>query len=238
MDPRQDALPGRIGSAVSVASAQEAARRFHDILVLVSHEPVRTAYEVAQRLGMPLSSTYLAMAEMERLGCLSRDESGYMLTGARIQQMGLDARKIRVSAQRLPPLIRYLSDHTGHTAFFASMADPLVVGTVATGTAQNHVSVQPFQVYRKVRVIEEAATGAISKMRLIDDTTYEDRVVPGREIDVYSLPLDDADTGSHGTGLLICVTCAADAIIDAQNTTRRLKDVKEFFMNSRSSEHP
>ena len=48
-------------------TASESARRFRDILSLVSREPIRTAYEVAARLQLPVSSTYLAVAELERL---------------------------------------------------------------------------------------------------------------------------------------------------------------------------
>lgn len=80
---------------MSAAWTTESVTRFRDILALVSREQVRTAYEIAVKLKLPVSSTYLTVAEMERLSCLARDESGYLLVGIRPQQMALDALAFR-----------------------------------------------------------------------------------------------------------------------------------------------
>ena len=79
-------------------TASESSHRFRDILSLVSREPIRTAYEVAARLQLPISSTYLAVAELERLSCLARDESGYLLLGMLPQQAALNALGYEISA--------------------------------------------------------------------------------------------------------------------------------------------
>ena len=112
-------------------TASESAHRFRDILSLVSREPIRTAYEVAARLQLPISSTYLAVAELERLSCLARDESGYLLLGMLPQQAALNALGYEISAQRLPPLVRYLRDQTGETVFTADLrGSRLAVGCI------------------------------------------------------------------------------------------------------------
>jgi hypothetical protein len=148
-------------------TASESAHRFRDILSLVSREPIRTAYEVAARLQLPISSTYLAVAELERLSCLARDESGYLLLGMLPQQAALNALGYEISAQRLPPLVRYLRDQTGETVFTADLrGSRLAVGCIAYGFNASALLVSPFQAYVLGSQFEGLTPG-VSGVRLL-----------------------------------------------------------------------
>jgi hypothetical protein len=133
---------------MTATSGTKMVRRFRDIMSLIVRSQVRTAYEIAQALKLPTSSTYLAVAELERLSCLARDESGYLLVGVQPQQIALDAMGYRVAAQQFPPLVRYLRDRTGETIFIGNLsADSMTVGLVAVGFNPGSLSVQPFQTF-------------------------------------------------------------------------------------------
>jgi hypothetical protein len=220
---------------MSQAAALEAVRRFHDVLILVSHEPVRTAYEVAQRLGIPLSSAYLLIAEMERLTCLTRDESGNLLAGTRTHQMGLAANGMRVPAQHLAPLVRYLRDHTGETAFTARLTDRLVVGTVATGSAAQHVAVRPFQTFELLAQEPDAMPGKVWRLTALDPLAHEPAHVNRTPIDLHLLPLTHAPDKTARQQLLMAVACIATTDSQAREIAHRLHDVARFFITTQDT---
>ncbi|MCZ4313001.1 hypothetical protein O4H66_06270 [Comamonadaceae bacterium G21597-S1] len=215
---------------MSQAAAMEAVRRFHDVLILVSREPVRTAYEVAQRLDIPLSSAYALIAEMERLACLTRDESGYLLTGTRTHQMGLAASGLQVPAQHLAPLVRYLRDHTGETAFTARWTDRLVVGTVATGSSAQHVAVQPFQTFEALAQEPDAASGEVWRIAALDPLAHESTQGKRTPVDLHLLPLKHEPDTPVRQQLLMVVACIATTDSGAREIARRLQEVTRFFM--------
>jgi len=220
---------------MSQASALEAVRRFHDILILVSHEPVRTAYEVAQHLDIPLSSAYMLVAEMERLTCLTRDESGYLLAGTRTHQMGLAANGMRVPAQHLAPLVRYLRDHTGETAFTARLTDRLVVGTVATGSSAHHVFVRPFQTFQLPAYPPVAEAGKVWRLAVLDplaDDTSQGNRPP---LDVHAMALAHVPGTPTEQQLLMAVTCTATTDIGALEIARRMHEVARFFVETQNA---
>jgi len=218
---------------MSQASALEAVRRFHDILILVSHEGVRTAYEVAQRLDMPLSSAYVLVAEMERLACLTRDESGYLLAGTRTHQMGLAACGMQVPAQHLAPLVRYLRDHTGETAFTARLTDRLVVGTVATGSSAHHVIVQAFQTYQLPADAPAADSGAVWRLTIVDPQENGASQVNQMHLSVHALALAHDRGTPPDKQLVMAVACTDTTDAVARNIARRLHEVAQFFDNTR-----
>lgn len=151
----------------------ESVRRFRDILALVGNEQVRTAYDVANRLQLPVSSTYLTISELERLSCLARDENGYLLVGMRPLQMALDMMGFSVSAHRLAPLVRHLRDHCGETAFMANLDEALAVGTVALGYRPGYLTMQPSQTYR-LQSTPPAWSDEVFQLQMTDTAPYGD----------------------------------------------------------------
>lgn len=213
---------------MSAAWTTEAVTRFRDILALVSREQVRTAYEIAVKLKLPVSSTYLTVAEMERLSCLARDESGYLLVGIRPQQMALDALGFQVAAQRLAPLVRHLRDQSGETVFMASMAEFVTVGTVAMGFNPGHLVVQPFQTYRYAASPPPAdmARAGVFEVTLATNAQYGDY---GALVNLMALHLARSTSSAHPATLAVGVARPEGQFRDAAHLARKLLELKAFF---------
>jgi hypothetical protein len=218
-------------SAANTPSSLEAVRRFRDILALVSREPVRTAYEVASRLGLPVSSTYLAVAEMERLSCLARDEAGFLLVGARPQQMALDALGFPVAAQRLAPLVRYLRDQTGETVFMAHWTEMLSVGTTAIGFNPGSLVVEPFQAYRLAAPSPARPPDGVFPLTLFADGPLGAATTA---VDLLAVRLARSRSSSRPGLLLVGVARAAGEFADTAYLSRELVETKAYFDRSRT----
>lgn len=207
---------------MSSPSALETVRRFRDILSLVSRAQVRTAYEISATLKLPVSSTYLAVAELERLSCLARDESGYLLVGMRPQQVALDALGFRVAAQRLPPLVRYLRDQTGETVFMGKLsADGVAVGPVAIGFNPGCLAVQPFQTFGLAAASPRASEDNVMQLELAGPYL--------QAIHFLAVALA-ASVAPESQDLLVVGTArAGDGLPDATQIARNLLEGRALF---------
>lgn len=214
---------------MSIAWTTEAVTRYRDILALVAREQVRTAYEIAVRLQLPVSSTYLTVSELERLSCLARDESGYLLVGIRPQQMALDALGFRVQAQRLAPLVRHLRDQSGETVFMASMAGFLTVGTVAMGFNPGHLVVRPFQTYRYATQPPQEPPAGVFELQLATNAQYDDY---GALVNLMALPLARSASAAHPATLVVGVARHEGSFRDTAHIGRKLLELKGFFDES------
>lgn len=211
------------------ASMIESVRRFRDILALVSRSQVRTAYEVAARLKLPVSSTYNAIAELERLSCLTRDEAGFLLVGARPQQIALDAMGFRVSAQRLAPLVRYLRDQTGETVFTASMTEMLTVGVFAIGFNPGSLPIEPFQQYR---LVDRPAQLHPSEAFQLTLTSERDYGVTDEYVSLMGVPL--ARSIQNPGKVLIIGAARYVEFSNPRHVSRKLVESKIFFDRSQA----
>jgi len=223
---------------MSAAASLEAVRRFHDILLFISHEPVRTAYEVARRLDLPLSSTYLAISEMERLNCLTRDENGFFLTGSRILKIGLNAHNINIQAQHLPPLIRYLRDRTGETSFSAVADARLIIGVVAVGTVPGHLAIHPFQTLALLKTTDQILPDGLMVFACAQDDKSGRGVAGCTQLDVYAIPLCPEAEGINKDTLLLCIAATAGQPRDIRSMGQALQDAKKFFDQSTNPKNP
>lgn len=88
----------------------DASRRLLDIVSVVAKKRIGTAYDVSRILNLPMSSTYQAVNELERLSWLSRDEDGNLLVGTVPQQVALAALGYVFVGSRLPAIVRFLRD--------------------------------------------------------------------------------------------------------------------------------
>lgn len=208
--------------------SQESVRRFRDILALVGNEQVRTAYDVANRLKLPLSSTYLVISELERLSCLARDENGYLLVGMRPLQMALDMMGFSVAAHRLAPLVRHLRDHCGETAFMASLDEALTVGTVALGYRPGYLTVQPAQTYR-LQAAPPAWGEAMFQLQLSDTAPYGDYQ---QTVAMAGIQLQRAQNGAART-LVVGVARAEGGLRDLDLLALRLGEIRTLFERRR-----
>lgn len=204
--------------------SQESVRRFRDILALVGNEQVRTAYDVANRLKLPLSSTYLVISELERLSCLARDENGNLLVGMRPLQMALDMMGFSVAAHRLAPLVRHLRDHCGETAFMASLDEALTVGTVALGYRPGYLTVQPSQTYR-LQAAPPAWGEAVFQLQLSDTAPYGDYQ---QTVSMAGIPLQRAANGAARM-LVVGVARADGTLRDLDLIALRLHEIRRLF---------
>jgi hypothetical protein len=216
---------------MSASWSIEAVTRFRDILALVAGGQVRTAYEIAAHLQLPLSSTYQTVAEMERLSCLARDENGYLLVGVRPQQIALDALGFEVAVQRLPPLVRHLRDRTGDTAFMADLAEILTVGTVATGFNPGQPPLKPFQTYRFGRGAADPSQGGVFELALTAETPYGGY---GPPVTMMALELAKSALAARPGSLIVGVARASGGFNDPHQTARKLVELKAFFDKSQS----
>jgi hypothetical protein len=210
--------------SMSANWSDESVRRFRDILALVSNEQVRTAYDVANRLQLPVSSTYLTISELERLSCLARDENGYLLVGMRPLQMALDMMGFAVSAHRLAPLVRRLRDHCGETAFMASLDEALAVVTVALGYRPGYLTMQPSQTYR-LQSTAPAWTDEVFQLPLADTTPYADYQ---HTIHMTGIQLQRARRGATRT-LVIGVARAEEPPRGLDFIVRRLNEIRTLL---------
>jgi hypothetical protein len=206
---------------VSTQSAFETVRRFRDILSLVSRTQVRTAYEISATLKLPVSSTYLAVAELERLSCLARDESGYLLVGMRPQQMALDALGFPVAAQRLPPLVRYLRDQTGETVFMGKLsAGGVTVGPVAVGFNPGCLTVQPFQTFGLAAASPRTSEEAVMRLELAGPDL--------QAVEFLGVALARS-VAQESQDLLVVGTARAGRLPDAAQIARTLLESRVLF---------
>lgn len=204
--------------------SSESVRRFRDILALVSNEQVRTAYDVAHRLKLPLSSTYLTISELERLSCLARDENGYLLVGMRPLQMALNMMGFEAAAHRLAPLVRHLRDHCGETAFIASLDEALTIGTVALGYRPGYLAMQPAQTYR----LESAAPAwskEVFQLQLSDTAPYGDYQ---QVVHMVGIQLQRA-RNSAARILVVGVARAEEPLRDLDFIALRLNEIRTLF---------
>jgi len=223
---------------MSAAASLEAVRRFHDILLFITHEPVRTVYEISRRLDLPLSSTYLVVSEMERLNCLTRDENGFFLTGARLLKVGLDAHHIKTPAQYLPPLIRYLRDQTGETSFAAVLDERLIVGVTAIGHVQNHLAILPFQTFNVIKTVHQVLPHGLTLIQCEAANQNLRTAESHTQIEVCAMPLGDAREPMNKHSLLLCVAATAGQSKDVKAIGQCLHDAKIFFNQSSNTKNP
>ncbi|MDW9500522.1 substrate-binding domain-containing protein [Sinorhizobium meliloti] len=134
-------------SAAIPTSYTDSVSRLLDIMTLVAKRPVATAYDVARALDLPMSSAYQAINELERLAWLMRSEEGHLLVGKVAQQIALSAIGIDIESHRLQPVVRYLRDQTGETAFAGNLGANLHIGPNLVGFNYNSVRFAPFQAF-------------------------------------------------------------------------------------------
>jgi hypothetical protein len=216
---------------MSATWAHESVRRFRDILALVSNAPVRTAYDVASRLKLPVSSTYLTISELERLSCLARDENGFLLVGMRPLQMALDMMGFAVSAQRLAPLVRHLRDHCGETSFMASLDEALTVGTAAPGYRPGHLTMQPCQSYR-LQSTPPAWNHAVFQLQMADTAPCGDYQ---HTVYMVGIQLQRARHGVART-LVVGAARAEEPLRDLDFIARRLHEIRTLFEKASGSD--
>jgi hypothetical protein len=203
----------------------DAVRRLLDILVVVAKKPVCTAYDIAKDLGLPMSSTYQAVNEMERLSWLARDEEGFFLIGAVPQQVALTALGYDFATQRLPPVIRYLRDQTGETAFAGSLRAELQIGTFLLGFNSGSVGFAPFQCFHVAeRVDFDQACGAMG-LRSFSKERYD---IAKTAVEFLVVPLrDSAPEPAHGK--LVVGICWQNKDMDRRTILKRLVEVQELL---------
>nr|WP_172727766.1 hypothetical protein [uncultured Acidovorax sp.] len=204
--------------------SDESVRRFRGILALVSNEQVLTAYDVANRLKLPLSSTYHVISELERLSCITRDENGYLLLGALPLQMALDMLGFAVSAHRLAPLVRHLRDQCGETAFVASLEEVVSIGTVAMGYRPGALVVQPSQTYR-LQSDPPAWNGGVFQLKLAENFPYGDL-----RHTVYMTGIQLQQAKNCSARILVAgVARAEEPLSDIEFFARCLNEIRSLF---------
>jgi hypothetical protein len=203
----------------------DAVRRLLDILVVVAKKPVCTAYDIARELGLPMSSTYQAVNEMERLSWLARDEEGFFLIGTVPQQVALTALGYDFAAQRLPPVIRYLRDQTGETAFAGSLRTELQIGTFLLGFNSGSVGFAPFQCFHVAERMDfDQASGATS-LRSFSSERYD---IAKAVAEFLVVPLrESASDPAHGA--LVVGICWQNKGVDRRMLLKRLVEVRELL---------
>lgn len=203
----------------------DAVRRLLDILVVVAKKPVCTAYDIAKYLGLPMSSAYQAVNEMERLSWLARDEEGFFLIGAVPQQVALTALGYDFAAQRLPPVIRYLRDQTGETAFAGSLRAELQIGTFLLGFNSGSVGFAPFQSFHVAeRADFDPASGATS-LRSFSRERYD---IARTAVEFLVVPLRES-ASEPGHGALVVGICWQNKDVDRRTVLKRLVEVQELL---------
>jgi len=203
----------------------DAVRRLLDILIVVAKKPVCTAYDIAKELGLPMSSTYQAVNELERLSWLARDEEGFLLVGAVPQQVALTALGYDFAAQRLPPVIRYLRDQTGETVFAGSLRAELQIGTFLVGFNSGGVGFAPFQCFNVAeRTAFDQASGAMS-LRSFSKERYD---MAGAAAEFLVVPLRHG-ASRFAEGTLVLGICWQSKDVDRHMFLKRLVEVQELL---------
>ncbi len=155
-----DADPGDLGAPAAPALYTGSTTRLLQIVRLVAAKPISTSYELAKALELPVSSTYLAVNELERLGWLTHDEDGNLVVGPRAQQVALSAVGYRVPPQQLAPIVRYLRDQTGETAFAGHLGADLRIGAFLHGFNPNSVTFAPSERFGDIApMLDDPDTG-------------------------------------------------------------------------------
>jgi len=139
--------------------------RLLNIVRLVASQPVSTSYCVAKALNMPVSSSYLAVNELERLGWLRHDEDGNLVIGPRAQQIALSALGHEIPVQRLTPIVQYLRDQTGETSFAGHLDGGLQIGAFLHGFNPNSITFKPFERFDEVVQLSGDADSAVHQFR-------------------------------------------------------------------------
>ena len=203
---------------MSLAAAREAVASFQAILGHVAREPVRTPYELARRMGMPFSSAYAAVEQLERMACLARDENGYLMLGERAHQIALDACGFPVRAQRLAPLVRYARDRCGETVFFAALDDRLRVGALAFGFGVHHAPLRPFQSFQ----VRPASWGGGDALVCL---TLEDGALR-----FQALALEVGAAGADRPAMVICIGFSEGSAPDTAKADALLREVRGLLL--------
>jgi hypothetical protein len=152
--------------------------RLFNIAQLVASQPVSTSYDIAKALNLPVSSSYLAVNELERLGWLRHDEDGNLVIGPRAQQIALDALGHEIPAQRLTPIVQYLRDQTGETSFAGHLDGSLQIGAFLHGFNPNSITFKPFERFDAIRPISGDANTAVHHFR--SERAYQDETGEGQ----------------------------------------------------------
>lgn len=139
--------------------------RLLNIVRLVASQPVSTSYCIAKALNMPVSSSYLAVNELERLGWLRHDEDGNIVIGPRAQQIALSALGYEIPVQRLTPIVQYLRDQTGETSFAGHLDGGLQIGAFLHGFNPNSITFKPFERFDEVVHLSGDADSAVHQFR-------------------------------------------------------------------------
>lgn len=139
--------------------------RLLNIVRLVASQPVSTSYDIAKALNLPVSSSYQAVNELERLGWLRNDEDGNLVIGPRAQQIALSALGHEIPAQRLTPIVQYLRDQTGETSFAGHLDESLQIGAFLHGFNPNSITFKPFERFDAIRPLSGVAEAAVHHFR-------------------------------------------------------------------------
>jgi len=201
------------------------AERFLSILSVVGRKPICTAYEVAKELDLPVSSTYQAINELERLSWLARDEDGYLLIGDVSQQIALSALGYDIVPRKLPPVIRYLRDVTGETVVVASLKEELRIGACLVGFNPNSVALAALQRYRvRTRTTLDRESGAMS----LDIAVLDSEHPAPSHLHLMAVPLAHA-AEPFTPGVLILGVCRHSKIINERETLLRFLEIRALI---------
>lgn len=149
-------------------SYTESTARLLSIMRAVATRPVGTSYDLAKTLKLPISSCYVAVNELERLGWLTHDEDGNLVVGPRALQIALHAHGYDIVAQRLVPIVRYLRDQTGETSFAGHLDGSLEIGLFLHGFNPNSITFRPFAVYGTLAPLSRDTNYSIRHFRSED----------------------------------------------------------------------
>jgi ribose transport system substrate-binding protein len=200
-------------------------RRLLDIVVVVAKKPICTAYDIAKELGLPMSSTYQAVNELERLSWLARDEEGFLLVGAVPQQVALSALGYDFAMQRFPPVIRYLRDQTGETVFAGSLRTDLQIGPFLLGFNSGSIGFTPFQCFHITeRTVFDPASGAMN-LRSFSKEPYD---IVRATAEFLVVPLREGKPPNTDGILVVGISWQGDNV-DLQTFLDRLVEIQELL---------
>jgi hypothetical protein len=115
------------------------------------------------------------------------------------------------------------------------LTDRLVVGTVATGSAAQHVAVRPFQTFELLAQEPDAMPGKVWRLTALDPLAHEPAHVNRTPIDLHLLPLTHAPDKTARQQLLMAVACIATTDSQAREIAHRLHDVARFFITTQDT---
>lgn len=115
--------------SITSAGGNATADRAIDLLLLFSEEqPVLTAEEVSERLGMPRSTTYRYLQSLRSYGLVEENEvSGGFRLGPSVFKLARAARKGLGLSEVALPVMRELSAQVGETVLLTRRTDQYVV---------------------------------------------------------------------------------------------------------------